>query len=95
MVDTNGFDYNKKISYSNFEYISLFVITILISLITNIPKDIVDIAGEAGIISIVVICVISFFAYFYIIKNVFKKNDNLFTLINKTYPSVICKVIGV
>ncbi|MEG2310840.1 MAG: hypothetical protein RSB76_02515 [Clostridia bacterium] len=85
----------KNISYSNYEFISIFIILLFCCLLSNIPRNILQTCGCASVIGIILICIIVYFMYKGLTKYIFKYEYDIFEMIKKTYPKVIQKIIGI
>lgn len=85
----------KNISYVNFEMISMIITLMSCAFISYSPIRIVEYCGSASLIGIIFLCLVVYAFYFFIIRGVFKNEYDIFSMIKKTYPPIIQKIIAI
>ncbi len=85
----------KNISYVNYEIISMFFTLLACVFISYSPIRIIERCGSASIIGILFISLVTYIIYYIIIKCIFKNEYDMFSVIKKTYPPIIQKIISV
>lgn len=85
----------KNISYVNFEMISMIITLMSCAFISYSPIRIVEYCGSASLIGIIFLCLVVYAFYFFIIRSVFKNEYDIFSMIKKTYPPIIQKIIAI
>ena len=85
----------KNISYVNFEMISMIITLTSCAFISYSPIRIVEYCGSASLIGFIFLCLVVYVFYFFIIRGVFKNEYDIFSMIKKTYPPIIQKIIAI
>lgn len=85
----------KNISYVNYEMISMIITLMSCAFISYSPIRIIEECGSASVIGIIFICLVVYIFYYFIIKGIFKNEYDIFSVIKKTYPPVLQKIIGI
>lgn len=85
----------KNISYSNFEFIAIFITLMFCTFISNIINNIIRDCESASIIGTAFLCIISYLAYYFITRKIFENEYDFFEVIKKTYPIALQKIIGI
>ncbi|MEG1204100.1 MAG: hypothetical protein RSE00_02365 [Clostridia bacterium] len=85
----------KNISYTNYEFISIFIILVSCGLISNIPKQILTNCCSASIIGTSVLCIVSYFIYKFINKKIFNYEYDFIEIIKKTYSKPMQSLIAI
>ena len=85
----------KNISYVNFEMISMMITLMSCAFISYSPIRIVEKCGSASVIGIIFICLAVYIFYSIILKAVFKNEYDIFSIIKKSYPPILQKIIGI
>lgn len=85
----------KNISYVNYEMISMIITLMSCAFISYSPIRIIEECGSASVIGILFICLVVYIFYYFIIKGIFKNEYDIFSVIKKTYPPVLQKIIGI
>ena len=84
----------KNISYVNYEIISM-IVTLLTCIFTSYsPIRIIEKCGSGSIIGIIFIFLVVYIIYYFIIKCIFKNEYDIFSVIKKTYPPIVQKIIA-
>lgn len=85
----------KNISYVNYEMISMIITLMSCAFISYSPIRIIEECGSASVIGILFICLVVYIFYYFIIKGIFKNEYDIFSVIKKTYPPALQKIIGI
>lgn len=85
----------KNISYVNYEMISMIITLMSCAFISYSPIRIIEECGSASVMGIIFICLVVYIFYYFIIKGIFKNEYDIFSVIKKTYPPVLQKIIGI
>lgn len=85
----------KNISYTNFEFISMFIICMFSGFIGSPPERIISSCSSGSVIGILFLAFIFYFIYRVFIQKIFANEYDFYEVIRKTYPPFLQKLFGI